>query len=336
MNQVLDQQASAPSPTEHPVRPLGDELDVFPVALGTNTFGWTSSEDDAFAILDAYTYAGGNLIDTADAYPSMNHDGTKGNTSEQMIGRWLARNGKSPKLIIATKVALHPDFPGLSPDNIRAAADASRARLGVDAIDLYYAHRDDPNVPLVDTVATMSELVDEGKIRHIGISNYSPERVREWLEITEREGFHRPIAMQSHYNLMERGLEADLLPLAREAGLGVLPYWSLAHGFLTGKYRGGAAVESPRAPRASAYLTPRGEAVLSALTGIAGRLKVQPGSVALAWLLAQPGVAAPIASARNAEQVPLLLDAARISLDSSEIDELTRASTPKADPAPTV
>ncbi|GGA63353.1 NADP-dependent aryl-alcohol dehydrogenase [Pseudoclavibacter endophyticus] len=310
----------------HPRRSLGGALDVFPVALGTNPFGWTSSDDEAAEVLDAYTAGGGNFIDTADSYPHW-AEGRSGGESEQAIGRWLAGGRAPDDLIIATKVAQHPEFLGLSPDNVRAAADASLRRLGVERIDVYYAHFDDEATPLTETVRVFSSLVDEGLVGHVAISNYSPQRLREWMEITEREGFHRPIAHQPHYSLMERGIEADLLPLDRELGLSVVPYFSLAKGFLTGKYRPGVQIDSPRAPQASAYLeTPRGERVLAALDGISGRLKVEPGAVALAWLLAQPGVVAPIASARNASQVPMLLDAARISLDPSEVEELTRAA----------
>ncbi|MGO2110694.1 MAG: aldo/keto reductase [Pseudoclavibacter sp.] len=328
MNTPLDDArdaADAPD-ADTPRRSLGGVLDVFPISLGTNTFGWTSSDDEAAQVLDAYTAGGGNFLDTADSYPHW-APGRSGGESEQAIGRWLAAGSAPDDLIIATKVAQHPDYLGLSESNVRAAADASLGRLGVDAIDLYYAHFDDESTPLDETVRTFSALVDEGLVRNIGVSNYSPDRLREWMDITAREGYHRPIVQQPHYNLMERGIEADLLPLDREFELGVVPYWSLAKGFLTGKYRPGVEVDSARAPQASTYLsTPQGERVLTALDGISGRLKVEPGAVALAWLLAQPGIIAPIASARTASQVPMLLDAARISLDSSEVDELTRAS----------
>lgn len=327
MNHLLDQRADQSVTGEHQRRSLGEALEVFPIALGTNTFGWTSDEDGAFAVLEAYTAGGGNFVDTADSYPHW-ADGCAGGESETIIGRWVAGHQGPDDLIVATKVANHPEYRGLSSDNIRAAAEASLGRLGRDSLDLYYAHVDDPRVPLVETISTLSELVDEGLVRHIGVSNYSPARLREWLEITDREGFHRPIALQPGYSLMERGIEDELLPVAREAGLGVVPYWSLAQGFLTGKYRSGAQVDSPRASAATAYLQePRGERVLAALDGISGRLKVEPGAVALAWLLARPGVIAPIASARSADQVQALLDAATIALDPSEIEELDRASS---------
>lgn len=330
MNNALDSNTGNGADAAPARRSLGDALDVFPIALGTNAFAWTSSRDEAFDVLDAYTAGGGNFIDTADMYPQW-AEGRDGGESEAIIGEWLDTRGARDELVIATKAGSHHRLEGLAPDTIRAAADASLQRLGIDTIDLYYAHHDDPGTPLVESLAAFSELVDAGKVRYLAISNYSPERVREWLEITDREGFHRPVALQPHYNLMERGIEADLLPVARESGLGVVPYYGLAQGFLTGKYREGAVVSSQRAEAVEKYRTPRGERVVSAITGIAGRLKVQPGAVALAWLLAQPGVVAPIASARTASHVPLLLEAARIALDPSELEELDRASSPERD-----
>lgn len=328
MNHLLDQSADQTVAGEHPRRDLGDQLSVFPVALGTNVFGWTSNEDEAHEVLDAYTSGGGNFVDTADSYPHW-VEGREGGESEATIGTWLAKPGTPSDVLIATKVAKHPKFPGLAPDNVRASLDESLRRLGRSSVDLYYAHHDDQDVPLVETIATFSALVDEGKVRAIGLSNFEAPRIREWLEITDREGFHRPVALQPHYNLMERGAEDELVPVALESGLGIVPYPSLANGFLTGKYRPGTDnVESPRAGSAASYLeTPRGERVLGALDGISGRLKVQPGAVALAWLMSQPGVVAPITSARTASQVELILEAASIALDPSEIEELDRASS---------
>ena len=330
MHHALDQQPGLPETSEHPRRSLGDALDVFPVALGTNTFGWTADRDTAHEILDAYAGGGGNVLDTADMYPHW-AEGCTGGESESIIGEWL-RLGRAPQdLVIATKIGAHPTLAGLDAATVRAATDASLTRLGVERLDLLYAHVDDSETPLEETVSAMSGLVDAGKVRYLGLSNFTPERVRAWLEVADRGGFHRPVAIQPPYNLMERGIEEALLPVARESGLGVVPYFALAQGFLTGKYRDdGDAVPSPRAGAASTYLTPRGRRVLAALDGISGRLDVNPGTVALRWLLAQPGVVAPIASTRTASQVPMLLDAARIQLDPSEVEELERASTPRA------
>lgn len=305
---------------------LGDALSVFPVALGGNVFGWTADRDASFEILDAYLAGGGNFIDTADMYPQW-APGREGGESELIIGEWLRSRGKRDDLVIATKVGVDERRPGLRPETIRAAVHESLQRLGVDRIDLYYAHRDDPDTPIDETAHAFSSLVDEGLIGAIGLSNYEASRVREWLRASDNAAWHRPVALQPHYSLVERDAERELLPVAREAGLGIVPYWGLAQGFLTGKYREGqAAGDSPRAAIASRYLDDRGSRVLRALDGISGRLKVQPGAVALAWLLTRPGVVAPIASARTPAQLPLLLEAARISLDPSEIEELERAS----------
>lgn len=314
------------TPAEPPRRSLGGALDVFPIVLGGNVFGWTADRDASFAVLDGYVAAGGNSIDTADVYSAW-HPGNRGGESETVIGEWLAARGRPDDLVIATKVAKWQEAPGLAPENIARAVDGSLGRLGVERIDLYYAHEEDPATPIAESAAAMSALVDEGRIAHIGLSNFSPEATRDWLEVADRDGLHRPVAVQPRYSLVERGIEADVLPTAVELGLGVLPYSALASGFLTGKYRAdGPPVDGPRAQAASHYLDDRGERVLRALDGISGRLKVEPGSVALAWLLARPGVTAPIASAKTAAQLSLLLDAARITLDPSEVDELDRAS----------
>ncbi|KAB1660230.1 aldo/keto reductase [Pseudoclavibacter chungangensis] len=312
---------------EAPRRSLGDALEVFPVVLGGNVFGWTADRDTSFEVLDRFVAGGGNAIDTADVYSAW-VPGNSGGESETIIGEWLAARTRPSDLVVATKVAMWSEAPGLSPDNIARAVDGSLGRLGVDAIDLYYAHQEDPGTPIAESAAAMSALVDAGKVRYLGLSNYSPAAMREWIEVADREGLHRPVALQPRYSLVERGIEDEVLPTARELGLGVLPYSTLASGFLTGKYRSDAPrPDTPRAAGAGAYLeSAHGERILRALDGISGRLKVQPGSVALAWLLAKPGITAPIASARNIAQLPLLLDAARITLDPSEIDELDRAS----------
>ena len=213
------------------------DLDIFPLALGGNTFGWTSDEDTSFDILDAFTAGGGNFVDTADSYSAF-ADGNSGGESEMIIGKWMTARGNRDDVVLATKVSQHPEFRGLAPDNIRAAADASLARLQTDHIDVYYAHYDDDTTPLVESLAAFDDLVRAGKVRHVAISNYSPARVREWLGLAKDNGFAAPIALQPHYNLVaRRDYEGELQALAVDNGLGVFPYFSLAAGFLTGKYR---------------------------------------------------------------------------------------------------
>jgi aryl-alcohol dehydrogenase-like predicted oxidoreductase len=308
-------------------RAVAPGLDVFPLALGTNVFGWTADAAESHAVLDHYVAHGGNFIDTSDSY-SFWAPGNSGGESESIIGDWLARRGGRADLVIASKVSQHPQFSGMAPGTINAAIDESLRRLETDVIDIYYAHFDDASTPLADSIAAMSGLVDAGKIRAIGVSNYTPERVAEWLGITEREGFHRPVALQPQYSLVERGIEKDLVPLALEHEIGILPYYALARGFLTGKYADGAVVNSPRAAAASAYLHPLGLRVLDALTQVAAAHRAAPASVALAWVAAQPGVTAPIASARNIGQLPALLAHVDLDLTDAELRLLSGASDP--------
>ncbi|GAA2030243.1 aldo/keto reductase [Agromyces tropicus] len=305
------------------------ELEVFPLNLGGNVFGWTADEPTSFAVLDAFAEAGGNLVDTADGYSHW-VSGHTGGESEAIIGRWTAARGNRDDVVIATKVSTHPSFPGLSAANIRAAADASLQRLGTDRIDLYYAHFDDPSVPLEETVGALSGLVDAGKVRAIAISNYTPERIDEWFAVTAANGFHRAVALQPHYNLVERGYEHGLRERAEREGLAVLPYFSLAKGFLAGTYRDDAdatrAGASPRAGAASAYLDDRGRRVLAALDEVAAAHGVDVASVSLGWLRRQPTVLAPIASARTPEQLPALLASATLELGDDELARLDAAS----------
>ena len=303
------------------------DLTVFPLALGGNTFGWTSDEGSSRDVLDAFVSGGGDLIDTADSYSAW-APGNSGGESESIIGRWMADRGNRSDVVIATKVSQHPEFRGLSATNVAAAADASLARLGTDYIDLYYAHFDDENTPLEETVAAFDALVTEGKVRYIGISNFSAERVSEWVGIARRNGFAAPVALQPHYNLVHRSdFEKQLAPVAERAELGVLPYFGLAAGFLTGKYRTTADLgQSNRGAGAKDYLTDEGLGVVSALATIADARGVAIASVALAWLLARPTVVAPIASARTLAQLPDLLEGARLELTGSEITLLDEAS----------
>jgi aryl-alcohol dehydrogenase (NADP+) len=303
------------------------DLDVFPLGLGGNTFGWTSDKDTSFAVLDAYVAGGGNFIDTADSYSAW-VPGHAGGESETIIGEWTAARGKRDSVIIATKVSRHPKFRGLSRGNVLAAADASLARLRTDHIDLYYVHYDDPDVPVAEAAGTFSELQRAGKIRHVGLSNYTAPRLREWLAVAAAEGFAPPVALQPHYNLVERAAyEASLAPVAAEFSLGVLPYYALASGFLAGKYRSAADhAGAARQPGATRYLTPTGRTVLAALDAVAADRGVEPATVALAWLRSRPQVAAPLASARTVDQLPALLASASLDLAADEIEALDKAS----------
>ncbi|MZE74276.1 aldo/keto reductase, partial [Streptomyces sp. SID5789] len=254
------------------LRKLGSsDLEVFPLALGGNVFGWTADQDRSFAVLDAYTAAGGNFVDTADSYSAW-VDGNSGGESETVLGRWFAARGNRDDVVLATKVSQHPEYPGLSAANIKAAADASLRRLGTDHIDLYYTHFDKPEVPVEEIIGALDELVRAGKVRHIAASNISAERLAASLEFSDREGLARYVALQPHYNLVSRDTyEGGLRDLAERSGLAAVPYYALAAGFLTGKYRPGASVDSPRAGGAAKHLeTERGRRVLAALDEIAG------------------------------------------------------------------
>jgi aryl-alcohol dehydrogenase (NADP+) len=312
------------------------ELDVHPLCLGGNVFGWTADAPTSHAVLDAYRAAGGNFVDTADSY-TWRVDGNTGGDSERVLGEWLAARGVRDDVVVATKVGSWPERPGLAPDNLRAACDDSLRRLRTDHIDLYYAHRDDPDTPMGDTLAAFDELVRAGKIRHVGLSNYSAERLSTALTLAERHGLARPVALQPHYNLVERAVyEQDLAAVAASADLGVMPYFSLAKGFLTGKYRPGSdaaaaadtsgPMASARAGGAVAYLDDRGTRVLTALDEVAGAHGVPVAAVALAWLAAQPTVTAPVASARTVEQLGTILPMAELTLAADELAALTEAS----------
>ncbi|MEU7644117.1 aldo/keto reductase [Streptomyces huasconensis] len=310
------------------LRTLGSsDLDVFPLALGGNVFGWTADRAASFAVLDAYTAAGGNFIDTADVYSAW-VEGNKGGESETLIGEWLTARGNRSDVIVATKVGAHPEFSGLAPETIKSAADASLRRLGTDYIDLYYTHYDDPSVPVEEIIGTLDELVAAGKVRAIAASNITPERLQESLDFSDREGLARFVALQPHYNLVSRDTyEGRLQEVASRSGLAAVPYYALASGFLTGKYRPGTRVESARSGRAEEYAgTERGGRVLAALDKIAEAHEAEVATVALAWLAAQPTVAAPIASARTVEQLPALLAVADLELTDAELAALTAAS----------
>ena len=311
------------------LRKLGSsDLEVFPLALGGNVFGWTADEAASFAVLDAYTAAGGNFVDTADSYSAW-VEGNGGGESETIIGKWVKARGNRDDVVIATKVSQHPEYQGLSAANIKAAADASLRRLGTDRIDLYYTHFDKPEIPVEEIIGALDELVKAGKVRQIAASNISPERLRASLEFSDREGLARYVALQPHYNLVSRDTyEGALQDVAAGSGLAVVPYFALASGFLTGKYRPGTTVEGARAKAgAGKHLeTERGRKVLAALDEVAEAHDAHVATVALAWLAAQPTVTAPIASARTVEQRPALLGVGELTLTDAEVGRLTEAS----------
>ncbi|MFF1747448.1 aldo/keto reductase [Streptomyces mirabilis] len=310
------------------LRKLGSsDLEVFPLSLGGNVFGWTADEAQSFAVLDAYTAGGGNFVDTADGYSAW-IPGHTGGESETTIGKWFAARGNRSDVVLATKVSTHPEYKGLSPANIKAAADASLRRLGTDYIDLYYTHFDDTSVPVEEIIGALDELVRAGKVREIAASNISAERLAESVEFSDREGLARYVALQPHYNLVSRDTyEGPLQEVASRTGLAAVPYFALASGFLTGKYRPGTTVDSARAEGAGKHLdTERGIRVLAALDEVAGAHDAEVATVALAWLAARPTVAAPIASARTVEQLPALLAVADLTLTDTEVARLTEAS----------
>jgi aryl-alcohol dehydrogenase-like predicted oxidoreductase len=303
------------------------DLDVYPIALGGNVFGWTANEAESFAVLDGYAAAGGNFIDTADVYSAW-APGNSGGESETILGRWMANRGTREQTIVATKVGKHPQYSGLSAKTIRAAAENSLKRLGTEYIDLYYAHADDEKTPLEETLGAFDALVREGKVRYIAASNYSAPRLAKALEVSDREGYARYVALQQHYNLMERHqYEGELAGLVAKEGLSSIPYFALASGFLTGKYRPGAKVQSQRAQSAGGYLTEKGIKVLAALDEVASAHNAAIATIALAWLAAQPTVVAPIASARTTEQLPDLLSVSEVRLSDHEIGRLNEASS---------
>jgi aryl-alcohol dehydrogenase-like predicted oxidoreductase len=296
--------------------------------LGGNVFGWTVNEADSFRLLDAAFDAGLNFIDTADVYARW-LPGHAGGESEAILGKWFARSGRRDQVFIATKLGMDmgDGRQGLAPKYIAEAAEASLSRLQTDRIDLYQSHKDDEKTPLEETLAAFDHLVKQGKVRVIGASNYSGTRLREALETSKRNNLTQYATLQPHYNLLERErYETDLAPVVAEYGLGVIPYFSLAGGFLTGKYRSERDTQGKaRGGMAAKYLNDRGFAVLEALDAVAQEYKSTPTSVALAWLIAQPGIAAPIASATNETQLGDLAAAGELKLKRADIEKLSAA-----------
>jgi aryl-alcohol dehydrogenase-like predicted oxidoreductase len=297
-------------------------LDVFPICLGGNVFGWTADEPQSRAVLDAYAQGGGNFIDTANSY-LVEHG-----RSETIIGRWVADRGNRDQIVVATKVGGgRGSLRNLQARTIESEAHASLERLQTDRIDLYYAHFDDQETPLEESLRAFDALVRSGAVRHIGASNYTPERLTAALAFQREHGLAEFTVLQPHYNLVEHDYERTLLPVAEAWDLAVVPYFGLAKGFLTGKYRpGGETVDSERAGRAQAYLDRGGAAVLEALDEVAAAHATAVAAVALAWLRAQPRVAAPIASARTPEQLEEILPAAALELTPAEIERLSASA----------
>jgi aryl-alcohol dehydrogenase-like predicted oxidoreductase len=311
-------------------RELGNSgLEVAPLMLGGNVFGWTADEPTSFKILDAFVAAGLNFIDTADSYSTW-VTGHQGGESETIIGNWFKRSGKREQVIIATKVGseIPGQGKGLSRAWIMRQAEASLKRLQTDYIDLYQSHRDDPNTPVEETLEAYAQLIQQGKVRAIGCSNFTGERVRESLAASRKHPWPRYESMQPHYNLYERATyETTLEPLALEEKLGVIPYYSLASGFLTGKYRSQNDLsKSPRGQAVKKYLNDRGLGILEALDQVAGKLHATPPQVALAWLMARPSITAPIASATSVEQLKDLVRATELQLDKASTELLNQAS----------
>lgn len=304
------------------------DLDVSRIGLGGNTFGWTSDEATSHAVLDAYVAGGGSLIDTADGYSAW-APGNKGGESETIIGSWLRARGSRDDVVIATKVSTKPDRAGLAADNVRLALDESLARLGIDHVDLYYAHFDDEATPLEETVEVFEELRRAGKTRYVAVSNYTPERLEQWCGIAQEHGWALPVALQPHYNLLHRGdVEGagNRGEVAQRHGMGLIPYFSLAAGFLTGKYHEGGDVSGARKDMVSSYLRPECFAVVDAVREIAAAHGTEPAAVSLAWLRDRPGVVAPLASARTVEQLTPILQALTLELSAEETDRLTALS----------
>ena len=311
-------------------RKLGDSgLEVSPLAFGGNVFGWTADETMSFRLLDAFVAEGFNLIDTADVYARW-VQGLEGGESETIIGKWLKRSGKRQSVIIATKVGkeMGPDKKGLSRSYIFQAVEESLRRLQTDYIDLYQSHEDDTQTPLEETLDAFDRLIQDGKVRAIGASNFSAKRLAEALQVSEQYGYPRYQSLQPLFNLYDRAdYEKDLEPLCREKGLAVISYFSLASGFLTGKYRSEADLaDRARADIVKKYLNERGYRILKALGRVAQQHHMTPAQAALAWLIAQPTITAPIASATSLEQLNQLIQATTLDLDPSSMALLNQAS----------
>lgn len=311
-------------------RRLGQSsLYLAPLAFGGNVFGWTADEKTSFDLLDAFIAAGFNFIDSADVY-SRWHAGNRGGESETILGKWLKSRGNRDKVIIATKLGMEmgPGQKGLSRAYMMRAVEASLARLQTDYIDLYQSHRDDPDTPIEETLSAYGALIKQGKVREIGASAFSAARLSESLRLSTAHGLPRYQSLQPLYNLVERKeFEGEVEALCLREKLGVIPYYSLASGFLTGKYRAAADAEGrARESRVAKYLNDAGFRVLAALDDVAKRCNATPAQIALAWIAARPSITAPIASATNLDQLRQIMQAPEIKLDRDAIEQIDRAS----------
>ena len=309
-------------------RKLGtSQLQVAPLMFGGNVFGWTADEATSFSILDAFADAGLNFIDTADVYSAW-VPGNQGGESETIIGKWFAKSGKRDRIVLSTKVGMLGNRKGLSAGNIRAAVEDSLRRLQTDYIDVYFSHLDDEETPLAETLGAYQQLIEAGKVRVIGASNYGGARLQEALQIARDNGLPQYQVIQPEYNLYDRAAyETDLEPIALAERLGVVCYYSLASGFLSGKYRSRDDLsKSARGRKVEAYLNERGFAILDALEEVAGRHGSTPASVALAWLIARSSITAPIASATSVEQLKSLVEAVHLTLTDADLRALNDAS----------
>ena len=301
-------------------------LATFPLCLGGNVFGWTADEETSYEILDAFVAAGGNAIDVADSYPYW-APGCSGGESEEILGRWMRARGNREAVVVGTKVGRFPGNHGLTRRHILDGIEGSLRRLQTDYVDLYYCHSDDETTPLDETLTTLGELVDDGRVRAIAASNYSAERLAEALETSDALGVARFCAVQPHYSLVERSTyEGPLEDLCEREGLACLPYWPLAAGYLTGKYADPGTAGSARSDTVTRFQTPRNERILDAVRSVAHRHGVEPAAIALAWLLTRPTVVAPIASVSRPAQLPGLLASVTVSLTAEDLALLDRVS----------
>jgi aryl-alcohol dehydrogenase-like predicted oxidoreductase len=304
------------------------DLVVHELCLGTNVFGWSADENESHAVLDAYRSHGGNFVDTADMYSAWK-EGNVGGESETIIGNWMAKNGNRNEMVVATKVAKLPTRPGLHPDNIIAACNDSLKRLQSDHIDIYYAHHDDPTIPLEDVLGAFAQLIAEGKVRYIAASQYTGARLQEALDLSAKHNLPSYIALQDQYNLVSRNpFESEQQPVLAANNISAIPFYGLARGFLSGKYREGKVVESVRAEGVKEFATPQGYATLAVMDQIANEHNCSVSAVSLAWLRSNPQLSTPIASARTVEQLEEIVQI--IELTADEVISLSAVSAPTA------
>jgi aryl-alcohol dehydrogenase-like predicted oxidoreductase len=304
------------------------DLVVHELCLGTNVFGWSADEAESHAVLNAYRSHGGNFVDTADMYSAWK-EGNVGGESETIIGNWMAKNGNRNEMVVATKVAKLPTRPGLHPDNIAAACNDSLKRLQSDHIDIYYAHHDDPTIPLEDVLGAFAQLIAEGKVRYIAASQYTGARLQEALDVSAKHNLPSYIALQDQYNLVSRNpFESEQQPVLAAHGISAIPFYGLARGFLSGKYREGKVVESVRAEGVKEFATPKGYATLAVMDQIARDHNCSVSAVSLAWLRSNPQLSTPIASARTVEQLKEIVQI--IELTADEVASLNTVSAPTA------